>query len=96
LLSLTFEPFIGVCLTLDIVQTPLIAIVNYLEMAMDNKVDEKTRVILNKAQKASHSLIYVVDELLKLTEVEDETAHAVNETFNLDTTGESLVKAYRL
>lgn len=73
---------------MPLVRTPLNAIVNYLEMALENKIDENTRDILSKAHKASRSLIYVIDDLLNLTKAEDGAVHtSTQETFDLGATG---------
>ena len=69
------------------VRTPLNAIVNYLEMALENQVDDKTRHILDRAQDASTSLGFVMDDLLKLTKLEDSPSQGSDETFNLNLTG---------
>lgn len=68
---------------IQIVRTPLNAIVNYLEMALENKVDDKTRHILDRAQEASASLGYVMDDLLKLTKPDDSPTRGSVESFNL-------------
>lgn len=67
-------------------RTPLNAIVNYLEMALENQVDDKTRHILDRAQDASTSLGYVMDDLMKLTKLDDSPAQGSDETFNLNLT----------
>ncbi|KAL2061138.1 hypothetical protein VTL71DRAFT_7411 [Oculimacula yallundae] len=67
-------------------RTPLNAIVNYLEMALENQVDDKTRHILDRAQEASTSLVYVMEDLLRLTKPEDSSTHGSDETFNLNLT----------
>ncbi|PBP21157.1 Histidine kinase osmosensor [Diplocarpon rosae] len=67
-------------------RTPLNAIVNYLEMALENRIDDKTRHILDRAQEASTSLGYVMEDLLKLTKPEDTPTHGADETFNLSLT----------
>ena len=69
------------------VRTPLNAIVNYLEMALENKIDDSTREILDKAHKASRSLIYVIDDLLNLTRAEDGRVFSPKESFDLGATG---------
>jgi len=72
------------------VRTPLNAIVNYLEMALENPIDDSTRELLMKAQKASRSLVYVIDDLLNLTKAEDGRVYAsTKETFDLGATGMS-------
>jgi signal transduction histidine kinase len=61
---------------------------NYIEMAVENSSDDKTRQILGRAQEASTSLIQVMEDLLRLTKVESTNAPAPEETFNLSLTGE--------
>lgn len=51
-------------------RTPLIAIVNYLEIAMEGALDSETRDSLDKLYSAFKSLIYVVNDLLDLTNAE--------------------------
>jgi light-regulated signal transduction histidine kinase (bacteriophytochrome) len=65
------------------VRTPLNAIVNYLEMALENKLDENTREILGKASTASKSLVYVINDLLSLTKIEHGVTTSRTESFNL-------------
>lgn len=77
------------------VRTPLNAIVNYLEMALENKLDDSTRDILMKAHKASRSLIYVIDDLLNLTKVEDGPITSVEETFDLGATVSEVITAFQ-
>jgi signal transduction histidine kinase len=78
-------------LTIDTVRTPLNAIINYLNMALENNVDDKTRDILARAEKASNSLVYVMDDLVKLTETEEGSVHPTDETFNLKQTGKCFI-----
>lgn len=49
------------------VRTPLNAVVNYLEIALEQQLDRKTKEILWMSHTASKSLIFVIDELLHLT-----------------------------
>ena len=56
-------------------------------MALENNLDELTREILKRAQKASSSLIYTIDDLLKLTKAEDGPVYAIKDNFNLNKTG---------
>ncbi|KUJ20590.1 putative phytochrome-like histidine kinase PHY2p [Mollisia scopiformis] len=77
------------------VRTPLNAIVNYLEMALENKLDDSTREILSKAHKASRSLIYVIDDLLNLTKIEDGPILSVEESFDLGATVSETITAFR-
>ncbi|KAI9893987.1 MAG: Light-sensor Protein kinase [Vezdaea aestivalis] len=53
------------------VRTPLNAIINYLEMALEGSLDSDTRESLKKSHSASKSLIYVVNDLLDLTKLEE-------------------------
>jgi len=76
-------------LTVYTVGTPLNALINYLELASENLVDEKTRDILSKAQEASNSLINTMENLLELTDAEDGPNHPMGETFNLKLTSKS-------
>lgn len=57
------------------VRTPLNAIVNYLEIALEGNLDDETRDSLIKSYSASKSLIYVINDLLELTNMR----HEVNE-----------------
>ena len=65
------------------VRTPLNAIVNYLEMALENKIDDNTREILGKASTASNSLVYVINDLLSLTKIEHGVAPSREDSFDL-------------
>ena len=46
------------------VRTPLNAIINYLEIALEGSIDSETREHLSKSHSASKSLIHVVNDLL--------------------------------
>lgn len=52
------------------VRTPLNAIINYLEVALEGSLDQETRENLSKSHSASKSLIYVINDLLDLTKTE--------------------------
>ncbi|TID15183.1 phytochrome-like protein [Venturia nashicola] len=52
-------------------RTPLNAIINYLEVAMENRLDNDTRELLRKSHSASQSLVYIIDDLLNLTRSQD-------------------------
>jgi light-regulated signal transduction histidine kinase (bacteriophytochrome) len=52
------------------VRTPLNAIVNYLEMALEGSLDGDTREALSKSYTASKALIHVINDLLDLTRAE--------------------------
>ncbi|OHE93442.1 hsp90-like protein [Colletotrichum orchidophilum] len=53
------------------VRTPLNAIINYLEIALEGSLDQETRDNLAKSHSASKSLIYVINDLLDLTKTEE-------------------------
>ncbi|KAH6647499.1 putative cyanobacterial phytochrome B [Truncatella angustata] len=53
------------------VRTPLNAIINYLEIALEGSLDGETRDNLSKSHSASKSLIYVINDLLDLTKIEE-------------------------
>jgi hypothetical protein len=50
------------------VKTPLNAVVNCLEIALEKPLDQETKDILTDSHNASKSLIYVIDDLLHLTD----------------------------
>lgn len=52
------------------VRTPLNSIINYLEVALEETLDENARYHLQRSLQASKSLVYVVNDLLNLTEAE--------------------------
>lgn len=52
------------------VRTPLNAIMNYLELALDGNLDNDVRESLQQSYTASQSLVYVINDLLDLTKVE--------------------------
>ncbi|KAL4802450.1 hypothetical protein BDV18DRAFT_61904 [Aspergillus unguis] len=68
------------------VRTPLNAIVNYLEIAMEGALDGETRDHLSKSYSASKSLIYVINDLLDLTNVEKGQNLIKDEPFNFPST----------
>ncbi|XMA11322.1 hypothetical protein WAI453_004113 [Rhynchosporium graminicola] len=77
------------------VRTPLNAIINYLEIALENSIDETTRDLLGKAHKASRSLIYVIDDLLNLTKAEDGPINSPREVFDLGVTVSEVMANFR-
>ena len=68
------------------VRTPLNAIVNYLEIALEGTLDPETRDNLSKSHSASKSLIYVINDLLDLTKTEEGQHLIRGETFDLPQT----------
>ena len=68
------------------VRTPLNAIINYLEIAMEGSIDPETRDNLTRSYSASKSLIYVINDLLDLTKTEEGAKVIKNEIFDLPAT----------
>jgi light-regulated signal transduction histidine kinase (bacteriophytochrome) len=67
------------------VRTPLNAIINYLEIALEGSLDQETRDNLSKSHSASKSLIYVINDLLDLTKTEEGQELVKDEIFDLAT-----------
>ena len=68
------------------VRTPLNAIINYLEIAMEGSLDSETRDNLTRSYSASKSLIYVINDLLDLTKTEEGGNLIKDEIFDLSAT----------
>ncbi|RDW85769.1 hypothetical protein BP5796_04094 [Coleophoma crateriformis] len=68
------------------VRTPLNAIINYLEIALEGSLDQETRENLSKSHSASKSLIYVINDLLDLTKAEEGQDLIKDEVFDLPAT----------
>ncbi|KAK4052641.1 hypothetical protein OIO90_004269 [Microbotryomycetes sp. JL221] len=68
------------------VRTPLNAIVNYLEQALDSEVSNEVRDNLMRSHAASRSLIHVINDLLDLTRTEEGRELFLQDPFNLPTT----------
>ena len=68
------------------VRTPLNAIINYLEIAMEGSLDSETRENLVKSHSASKSLIYVINDLLDLTKTEEGQNLIKDDVFDLPAT----------
>ncbi|KAF2494636.1 hypothetical protein BU16DRAFT_44357 [Lophium mytilinum] len=68
------------------VRTPLNAIINYLEIALEGAIDQETRDNLAKSHSASKSLIYVINDLLDLTKTEEGAELIKGEIFDLRST----------
>lgn len=64
-------------------RTPLNAIINYLEIALEGQIDTDTRENLMKSHSASKSLIYVINDLLDLTKTEESRNLLKAEVFDL-------------
>ncbi|KAG6037106.1 hypothetical protein E4U41_005332 [Claviceps citrina] len=65
------------------VRTPLNAIINYLEIALEGSLDHETRENLARSHSASKSLIYVINDLLDLTKTEEGQSLIRDEVFDL-------------
>ncbi|KAI5849798.1 hypothetical protein BZA05DRAFT_77452 [Tricharina praecox] len=65
------------------VRTPLNAIINYLEIALEGPLDTETRDNLARSHSASKSLIYVINDLLDLTRTEEGQDLMKDEIFDL-------------
>ncbi|KAH7319694.1 hypothetical protein B0I35DRAFT_478022 [Stachybotrys elegans] len=65
------------------VRTPLNAIINYLEIALEGSLDQETRENLARSHSASKSLIYVINDLLDLTKTEQGQHLVKDELFEL-------------
>lgn len=68
------------------VRTPLNAIINYLEIALEGSLDQETRENLAKSHSASKSLIYVINDLLDLTKTEEGVDLIKGEAFDFKAT----------
>ncbi|KAK6351286.1 Light-sensor Protein kinase [Orbilia javanica] len=68
------------------VRTPLNAIINYLEIALEGPLDTETRENLSRSHSASKSLIYVINDLLDLTRTEEGHNLIKSEVFDLPST----------
>ena len=68
------------------VRTPLNAIINYLEIALEGTIDQETRDNLSRSHSASKSLIYVINDLLDLTKTEEGHNLIKDEVFDLPAT----------
>ena len=77
------------------VRTPLNAIINYLEIALEGSLDSETRENLARSHSASKSLIYVINDLLDLTKTEEGEALIKGETFDLHATIKEATNMFR-
>ncbi|KAF7169139.1 hypothetical protein CNMCM5623_001926 [Aspergillus felis] len=64
-------------------RTPLNAIINYLEIALDGDLNQETRESLSRSHSASKSLIYIIHDLLDLTNAENGISLIKDENFDL-------------
>jgi nitrogen-specific signal transduction histidine kinase len=77
------------------VRTPLNAIINYLEIALEGALDQETRDNLAKPHSASKSLIYVINDLLDLTKAEEGQDLVKDEIFDLLATIKEATDSFR-
>ncbi|MCJ1313148.1 Light-sensor Protein kinase [Agyrium rufum] len=77
------------------VRTPLNAIINYLEIAMEGSLDQETRDNLSKSHSASKSLIYVINDLLDLTKTEEGHDLVKADVFDLRATVKEATDIFR-
>lgn len=76
------------------VRTPLNAIINYLEIALEGAIDSETRENLSNSHSASKSLIYVINDLLDLTKTEEGNNLIKDELFDLTATVQDAANAF--
>ena len=76
------------------VRTPLNHIINYLELALDSRLDEDTRENLSKSHLASKSLLFVINDLLDLTKQEQGNNLFLQEPFDLAATVREAVEMH--
>jgi signal transduction histidine kinase len=65
------------------VRTPLNSIINYLEVALEEVLDERARQHLQRSLQASKSLVFQVNDLLNLTEAEESEFDAHEDNVDL-------------
>ncbi|CUS12986.1 unnamed protein product [Tuber aestivum] len=82
-------------LMIYIVRTPLNAIINYLEIALESPLDDETRDNLMRSHSASKSLIYVINDLLDLTRTEAGQVLIMEEAFDLSETVRDATERYK-
>ncbi|KPV74094.1 uncharacterized protein RHOBADRAFT_28493 [Rhodotorula graminis WP1] len=77
------------------VRTPLNAIINYLELALDGPIVGEVRDNLVRSHAASKSLIHVINDLLDLTRTEKGNELFLTDPFNLSETLEEAISMHR-
>ncbi|KAM0747420.1 hypothetical protein T439DRAFT_329151 [Meredithblackwellia eburnea MCA 4105] len=78
------------------VRTPLNAIINYLELALDGEVDGEVRENLARSHAASRSLIHVINDLLDLTRTERGQDLFLQDPFDLATTIQEAIQIHKV
>ncbi|KAH8684610.1 GAF domain-like protein [Tricladium varicosporioides] len=77
------------------VRTPLNSIINYLEVALEEPLDERARQHLYRSLQASKALVFVVNDLLSLTEVEDVDFKVHEDNVNLKRMVVEIIEAFK-
>ena len=77
------------------VRTPLNAIINYLEIALEGTLDQETRDSLTRSHSASKSLVYVINDLLDLTKTEEGQVLINEEKFDLLATVREVTDSFK-
>ncbi|KAG4433743.1 hypothetical protein IFR05_010769 [Cadophora sp. M221] len=77
------------------VRTPLNSIINYLEVALEEVLDERARQHLQRSLQASKSLVFQVNDLLSLTEAEDSDFHTHEENIDLRSMLQEVIDSYK-
>ncbi|CAG8909510.1 unnamed protein product [Penicillium egyptiacum] len=67
-------------------RTPLNAIINYLEIVLDGPLDQEARDHISRSHSASKSLVYIINDLLDLTNAENGQRLIKDEVFDLSET----------
>jgi signal transduction histidine kinase len=77
------------------VRTPLNAIINYLEIALESDLNDSTKEAISVALGSSKSLIFIINDLLDLTRIEAGKMLFREEPFNLKETIVEAVEMFR-
>ncbi|KAF4618362.1 hypothetical protein G7Y89_g14941 [Cudoniella acicularis] len=77
------------------IPNPLNSIINYLEVALEEPLDERARQHLYRSLQASKALVFVVNDLLSLIEVEDIDFKVHEDNVNLKRMMSEIVSAFK-
>ncbi|KAH7410851.1 PHY3, histidine kinase-group VIII protein [Cadophora sp. MPI-SDFR-AT-0126] len=77
------------------VRTPLNSIINCLEQALEEILDERARQHLQRSLQASKSLVFQVNDLLRLTEAEDSAFNTHEENIDLRSMLQEVINSYK-
>jgi signal transduction histidine kinase len=78
------------------VRTPLNAIINYLEIALEQPMDAELRGAISQAHQSSKSLIFIINDLLDLTRIEAGKMLFRAEPFSLMSTVRDAAKMFEM